>query len=249
MLIDGGDGFHDEVKSCLLVDKHCLLVFEFGSEGGKLTKSEFDCYFGGILGCFNCCDLLCELRKKFSILEERSWVRSDKAIVGLMVVGWVVWEVSEQKAVAVELVVGGVEKAEMRLVSLQSKSTLRERIALVTSMAMCWGRTEWLMWIGGLVEKVTMAGFGVGSECCEECVQEVINGIFCFFQKFLFTRHVMRPELYCITSWKILTLSKAGWVDSIPRRSCWMSCLMWPLLSTRVASVGQSHQFYIIDTP
>ena len=42
LLIDGGDGCHDDFKGCLLVDKHCLLVFEFGSEGGKLIKSEFD---------------------------------------------------------------------------------------------------------------------------------------------------------------------------------------------------------------
>jgi hypothetical protein len=34
-LIDGGDGFHDAFKDC-------LLVFEFGSEGGKLIKSKFD---------------------------------------------------------------------------------------------------------------------------------------------------------------------------------------------------------------
>jgi hypothetical protein len=27
LLIDGGDGFADEVKGCLLVDKHCLLFF------------------------------------------------------------------------------------------------------------------------------------------------------------------------------------------------------------------------------
>ena len=43
LLIDGGDGCHDDFKGCLLVDKHCLLVFEFGSEGGKLiTKSALD---------------------------------------------------------------------------------------------------------------------------------------------------------------------------------------------------------------
>jgi hypothetical protein len=35
LLIDGGDGYHYAFKDC-------LLVFEFGSEGGKLIKSEFD---------------------------------------------------------------------------------------------------------------------------------------------------------------------------------------------------------------
>jgi hypothetical protein len=35
LLIDGGDGFHDAFKDY-------LLVFEFGSEGGKLIKSKFD---------------------------------------------------------------------------------------------------------------------------------------------------------------------------------------------------------------
>jgi hypothetical protein len=36
-----------------------------------------------------------------SILEECSWVRSDEAIVGLMVIGWVVWVVSEEQRVVV----------------------------------------------------------------------------------------------------------------------------------------------------
>jgi len=35
LLIDGSDGFHDAFKDC-------LLVFEFGSEGRKLIKNEFD---------------------------------------------------------------------------------------------------------------------------------------------------------------------------------------------------------------
>jgi hypothetical protein len=35
LLIDGVDGFHDDFEGC-------LLVFEFGSEGVKLIKSEFD---------------------------------------------------------------------------------------------------------------------------------------------------------------------------------------------------------------
>jgi hypothetical protein len=35
LLIDGGDGFRDAFKDC-------LLVFKFGSGGGKLIKSEFD---------------------------------------------------------------------------------------------------------------------------------------------------------------------------------------------------------------
>ena len=52
------------------------------------------------LGCFKGCILLCELSQEFSILEERSVVRSDEAIVGLIVIGWVVWVVSEQRAVA-----------------------------------------------------------------------------------------------------------------------------------------------------
>jgi hypothetical protein len=38
--------------------------------------------------------------RSFSILEERSWLSSDQAIVGLIVIGWVVWVVSEQRAVA-----------------------------------------------------------------------------------------------------------------------------------------------------
>ena len=37
---------------------------------------------------------------KLSILEERSCVRSDETVVGLMVIGWVVWLVLEQRAVA-----------------------------------------------------------------------------------------------------------------------------------------------------
>ena len=65
LLIDGGNWFHDEVKGCLLVgDKHCLLFFEVGREGVKLIKGVFHWCFKGILGCFNCCLLLCELRKK-----------------------------------------------------------------------------------------------------------------------------------------------------------------------------------------
>ena len=45
----------------------------------------------GSLGCFKGCILLCELSQEFSILEERSVVRSDEAIVGLIVIGWDPW--------------------------------------------------------------------------------------------------------------------------------------------------------------
>ena len=38
--------------------------------------------------------------RSFSILEERSWLRSHESIIGLIVIGWMVWVVSEQKAVA-----------------------------------------------------------------------------------------------------------------------------------------------------
>jgi hypothetical protein len=98
LLIDGSDGFYDEVEICLLVGKNCLLVFEFSSEGrDKLTKGAFDCCFEGMLGYFNVAFLCVSCKQSFPILEEHSWVTSDEAIVlGLMVViGWVVWVVSD----------------------------------------------------------------------------------------------------------------------------------------------------------
>ena len=52
MLVDDGNGFHDKVKGCLLVDKYCLLVFEFGSEGGKLIEECVRLMLRGYSGMF-----------------------------------------------------------------------------------------------------------------------------------------------------------------------------------------------------
>ena len=86
----------------------------------------------------------------------------------------------------------------MRLASSQSKSTSGEQMALVT-MAMFSGRTERPMWMGGLVEKVTMALESGGS--VERNVSRRQSMTFCASSKSSFlTRNVMRLELYCVTS-------------------------------------------------
>ena len=93
--------------------------------------------------------------------------------------------------VAVEwlLVFGGVEKAEMRLSSSQLKLTSREQMALVTIAMFFSGRTERPMWMGGLVEKVTMALESGGS--VERNVSRRQSMTFCASSKSsFFTRHV-----------------------------------------------------------
>jgi hypothetical protein len=65
LLIDGGDGFHDKVKGCLLVDKHCLLVFQEVINGFFCFFQEFLFYEPSNATGF----VKCHIMKEFYFVE------------------------------------------------------------------------------------------------------------------------------------------------------------------------------------